>query len=74
RDILKTARMKIFLKGEKLLWKADNLEPEIYAIIDIKKIPFGIRKILVVVEREKTKTEMSIPFRKEKSPFYREPL
>lgn len=74
RDILKIARMKIFLEGEKLLWQADNLDPETYTIINIKSIPFGIKKILLDVEYGKIKTKVSIPFRKVKSPFYMEEI
>ncbi len=74
-DILEGAQMKIFLqKGKKILWSRSNPEPEIDAIFDIRNIPFGIDEIVVVLEYRKMKIQTTVPFRKGKSPFYKELL
>jgi len=76
-EILKESQLKIYLKkdGKKnLLWQKKGLDSEVVAIINLKDMPFGIKTIVAEIEYRKTKNEMSVPFRKGKSPFYREEL
>lgn len=75
KEILEKAVLKVFLKnGKQLLWQKTNPEQELYAVIDIKKLPFGTGNVLVVVEHKKMKMSTQTYLRKGKSPFYQEGL